>query len=176
MDADGAHVSRLKEAETCGSSCSAGATSRAATMGWGRCCCAGSKRRALTDVATVEDYQLQIEHALDLEGAELALFVDAARGGAGALRVLEISARDGHAHTTHALAPEAVLDVFQRVRSRAPPPAFTLAVRGESFELGEPLSADGGERLEAAWRFIGELMRSPSAEAWRAFARARPVD
>ena len=128
------------------------------------------------DVATVEDYQLQIEHALDLEGAELALFVDAARAGPAPFAFVEISARDVTVHTTHALAPEAVLDVFQRVQSRAPPPAFTLAVRGERFELGEPLSPDGGERLEAAWRFIGELMRSPSAEAWRTFARARPVD
>ena len=109
-------------------------------MGWGRCCCAGSKRRALTDVATVEDYQLQIEHALDLEGAELALFVDAARAGPAPFAFVEISAHDVTVHTTHALAPEAVLDVFQRVQSRAPPPAFTLAVRGESFELGEPLS------------------------------------
>jgi hypothetical protein len=128
------------------------------------------------DVATVEDYQLQIEHALDLDGAELALFVDAGRGGPSPFAFTEIFAHDGHAHTTHALAPEAVLEVFRRVRSRAPPPAFALAVRGESFELGQPLSVDGAQRLEAAWRFIGELMRSPSAEAWRAFAGAQPVD
>ena len=119
---------------------------------------------------------MQIEHALDLDGAELALFVDAARGGPSPFAFAEIYAQTGHAHTTHALAPEAVLEVFQRVRSRAPPPAFALAVRGESFELGEPLSADGAERLEAAWRFIGELMRSRSAAAWRTFAGARPVD
>ena len=131
---------------------------------------------SFADVATVEDYQLQIEHALDLDGAELALFVDAARAGPAPFAFAEIFAQDGHAHTTHALAPEAVLDVYRRVRSRALPPAFTLAVRGESFELGEPLSADGAERLEAAWHFIGELMRSPSAAAWRALAGAQSMD
>ena len=29
------------------------------------------------DVTTIEDFQLQIEHALDLEGADMALFLDA---------------------------------------------------------------------------------------------------
>jgi hydrogenase maturation protease len=128
------------------------------------------------DVATVEDYQLQIEHALDLEGAELALFVDATRAGPAPFAFAEIFADESCAHTTHALAPQAVLDVFRRVRSLAPPPAFALAVRGERFELGEPLSADAAERLEAAWSFIGELMRAPSAAGWRALARAQPAD
>ena len=32
------------------------------------------------EVTTIEDFQLQIEHALDLEGAEAALFLDAGKG------------------------------------------------------------------------------------------------
>ena len=54
-------------------------------------------------------------------------------------------------HTTHALAPEAVLDVYVRALGKAPPAAFTLCVRGEQFELGQGLSAEASERLEAAW-------------------------
>ena len=33
------------------------------------------------DVALVEDFQLQVEHALDLEDRDLALFIDAAETG-----------------------------------------------------------------------------------------------
>ena len=73
-------------------------------------------------------------------------------------------------HTTHALSPEAVLDVYARSLQRPPPPAFTLCVRGETFELGEGLSAAACDRLEEAWRFAERLMASPSLDAWRGAA------
>ena len=128
---------------------------------------------AFADVVAVEDYQLQIEHALDLDGADLALFVDAARTGGAPFDFSETLPRADLTHSTHALPPEAVLDVFKRLNQRDPPPAFTLAVRGENFELGEGLSAAGAERLEAAWGFVEGLMRERSVEAWRAKAVAR---
>ena len=36
-------------------------------------------RAAWPDVHAIEDFQLQIEHALDLDGADLALFLDAGK-------------------------------------------------------------------------------------------------
>ncbi len=64
-----------------------------------------------------------------------------------------------------------MLDVYAQVRGEAPPPAFALCVRGESFELGEGLSRDGVERLEAAWKFVQTLMAECSVEAWDKLAR-----
>ena len=75
-------------------------------------------------------------------------------------------------HTTHALAPEAVLDVYARSLGRTPPPSFTLCMPGERFELGEGLSEEARGRLEAAWTFVQGLMREPTVEAWRSAARA----
>lgn len=118
-------------------------------------------------VATIEDYQLQIEHALDLDGADMALFLDAGRGTPAPFSFREIFPRRDVSHTTHALSPEAVLDVYARSLQRAPPAAFTLCVRGESFELGEGLSEPARGRLEEAWRFAEHLMTSPSLDAWR---------
>ena len=69
-------------------------------------------------------------------------------------RFIEIGPERGASHTTHALAPEAVLDVYARSLRRPPPPAFTLCMRGERFELGEGLSTEASERLEAAWAFF----------------------
>ena len=51
-----------------------------------------------------------------------------------------------------------MLDVYARSLRRPPPPAFTLSMRGERFELGEGLSAEARERLEAAWAFVQGLM------------------
>jgi len=118
------------------------------------------------DTATVEDYQLQIEHALDLDDRDCALFIDAGKTCAAPFSFHAVAPRRGMTHTTHALAPEAVLDVYAQVKERAPPPAFVLLVRGESFELGEGLSPSGAERLEAAWVFVQMLMQERSVAAW----------
>jgi hydrogenase maturation protease len=122
---------------------------------------------AWPDVVAIEDYQLQIEHALDLEGADCALFIDAGKGTKTPFTFQEIAPRTDIAHTTHALAPEAVLAVFARIKKAPPPPAFVLCVRGESFELGEGLSKDGKARLEAAWNFLSGLLQERSLAAWR---------
>jgi hydrogenase maturation protease len=124
-------------------------------------------RAAWPGVHTIEDFQLQIEHALDLEGADLALFVDAGRDTPGPFKFAEIGPAAAATPTTHALPPEAVLDVHARALGRPPPPAFTLCIRGERFELGEGLSPEAGERLEAAWAFVQDLMGDISVEGWR---------
>ena len=139
--------------------------------GWGRSCWRGSPRAGWPDVTTIEDFQLQIEHALDLDGAEAALFLDAGRDTPAPFAFAEIAPRRGGTHTTHAIAPEAVLDVYARTLGKTPPPSFTLCVRGERFELGEGLSAEAAERLEAAWAFLQGLMRERTVEAWRRAAR-----
>ncbi|OIQ97144.1 hypothetical protein GALL_208440 [mine drainage metagenome] len=104
----------------------------------------------------VEDFQLQIEHALDLDGADLALFLDAGTGTPAPFLFSEIAASGqlGHSHTSHALSPQAVLDVFITIRHRPPPPAFLLCPRGARFELGEPLSPEGEHNLDQAWNFL----------------------
>jgi hydrogenase maturation protease len=133
-------------------------------------------RAAWPEVHTIEDFQLQIEHALDLDGADLALFLDAGRNTPAPFVFAEIGPVPGAAPTTHALAPEAVLDVHTRALGKQAPPAFTLCVRGERFELGQGLSPEASERLEAAWGFVKELMRDRTLAAWRRAANASRSD
>jgi len=115
----------------------------------------------------IEDFQLQIEHALDLQGADLALFIDAGKDTPAPFSFGEILPQDGLTHTTHALSPDSVLAVYRKVTGKTPPPAFLLCVRGESFELGEGLSADGAARLEAAWDFLKRLKQAPTPDGFR---------
>jgi hydrogenase maturation protease len=124
--------------------------------------------RGYADVETVEDYQLQIEHALDLQGCDAALFVDASRDAAP-LSFHEIFPQSARTPTTHALSPQAVLDVYAKVVGR-PPPAFVLAMRGENFGLGEGLSPVGAASLAAAQAFSEVLLAAPRLETWRARA------
>jgi hydrogenase maturation protease len=119
------------------------------------------------NVTTVEDFQLQIEHALDLDGADAALFLDAGKGTPAPFTFNEIAARRDGSHTTHVLSPQAVLDVYQRSLGKVPPPSFFLCMRGEGFELGEGLSAEAAERLEAAWEFLQRLLQDRSVDTWR---------
>jgi hydrogenase maturation protease len=128
-------------------------------------------RASLEDVETIEDFQLQIEHALDLEGADLALFLDAGKDTPAPFAFAEIFARRDDSALTHALSPQAVLEVFARTVGRAPPPAFLLCVRGERFELGEGLSDPVRPRLDAACDFVDRLLRERSPETWRLAAR-----
>lgn len=109
-------------------------------------------------VEVITDYQLQIEHALDLEGRERVVFVDAAVGIRVACELRPVRPQDDFRHTTHALSPPAVLATWVRVQRRPPPEAWSLAVRGESFELGEGLSPGAARNLEAAWGVLGSLL------------------
>jgi hydrogenase maturation protease len=117
----------------------------------------------------LEDFQLQVEHALDLEGRALALFIDAGTGTPAPYSFRRIGPVAGYGHTTHALVPEAVLQVYLQTQGVEPPPAFLLCVRGESFELGEGLSPEAGRYLESALELLGRLARAPNAEAWGRF-------
>ena len=117
-------------------------------------------------VELIEDFQLQIEHALDLQGRELALFIDAGANTPAPYTFQRIAPATGIAHTTHELPPEAVLQVYRQTESAEPPPAFVLCVRGEKFDLGEPLTAAASAHVAAAFDLLVRLFRQPALAAW----------
>ncbi len=112
----------------------------------------------LPDVEVITDFQLAPEHAMDLVGRARVIFVDAGKDTPDPYELRRVEARDDFTYTSHAMSPEAVLATYVRVTGAAPPEAWVLCVRGESFELGEALSEAAAERLEAATR---ELSDSP---------------
>ena len=113
---------------------------------------------ALPGVEVIVDFQLQVEHALDLEGRRFVVFVDAALGTQAPCEIRQVMPARDASHTSHALSPAAVLETFERVTGRAAPEARVLAVSGESFELGAPLSPNARANLESAWRTLKELL------------------
>jgi hydrogenase maturation protease len=117
---------------------------------------------ALPGVEVIIEFQLQVENALDLVGRDRVIFVDAGTKTPAPFEFRPAGAAAEFLHTSHALAPEAVLATYLRVTGTAPPESWVLCVRGESFELGEPLSAGAAVNVEAAWR---ELRRRVGAES-----------
>ncbi len=122
---------------------------------------------ALPGVEVITEFQLQVENALDLEGRERVIFVDAGVGTDGPFELREARAAAEFLHTSHALSPEAVLATYVRVQGDAPPPCTILCVRGESFELGEGLSRAATDNLRAAARVLLDLCRPQPAHAER---------
>ena len=119
-------------------------------------------------VEAVADFQLQIEHALDLQEKDLALFLDADAGCTPPFALRCVLPDQDASYSTHELSPEAVLQVCREVSGQEPPPAYILSVRGERFELGEPLSAAATRNLDEAWAFLQQLLLDGRSEGWKA--------
>jgi hydrogenase maturation protease len=118
----------------------------------------------LPGVECLTDFQLQVEHALDLRGRRAVLFVDASVSATAPFDVSEIEARADASFSSHALSPQAVLQVYAEIDDEAPPPSLLLAIRGHRFELGEPLSSAAKTHLDAATAWAHEwLMKSVAA-------------
>ena len=111
-----------------------------------------AERLAALDLPGVEcltDFQLQIEHALDLQGRQRVLFVDAALDGSAPFAVSALTPRRDASFTSHAMSPAAILQVYAECEG-PPPPAWQLAIRGQDWELGQPPSAVALQGLEQA--------------------------
>ena len=120
----------------------------------------------LEHIEILSDFQLQIEHALDLESRSLVLFIDASVSGIHAYDFVRLQANRDVSYSTHAMSPSAVLDVYQTITKQPPPPCFLLTIKAESLELGEGLSPQAQENLAQAGLFALHLLQHASFEYW----------
>jgi hydrogenase maturation protease len=120
----------------------------------------------LDAIEILSDFQLQIEHALDLENRDLVMFVDASVACDNAFDFTVLEPSRDKSYTTHAMSPAAVLDVYQSIKMQTPPPCFLLSIKAEKFELGEGLSAGAENNLGKACAFAGHLLSAPDVDYW----------
>ena len=118
-------------------------------------------------IEILSDFQLQVEHALDLENRKLVLFIDASVSCKTAYDFYELQALKDKSYSTHAMSPAAVLQVYQTIKKHPPPPAFLLSIQGLSFELGEDLSPQAENNLHQAVQFAEHLLENSELEFWR---------
>lgn len=115
-------------------------------------------------VEVILDFQLNIEHALDLVGRRRVLFIDARASGEVGARIDPVRAQADSSYSTHAVSPQGLLEVHARVIGGRMPQAEILSVRGESFELGAPLTPAASEGLAAAWQVLLAWLDTALAE------------
>lgn len=103
----------------------------------------------LPDVECLTDFQLQVEHALDLKGRGRVLFVDASVDAA-TISATRIEPKRDATFSSHAMSPQSVMQTYLDIEGSPPPPCWLLAIGARTFELGEPLSEDAAANLDAA--------------------------
>lgn len=109
---------------------------------------------ALENVDLLTDFQLQIEHATDLEDRDYILFVDAGVSCEEPFELSELEIRRDDSFTTHAMSPSSVLSVYQQINRRPPPPAYLLTIRAYEFGLGKQMSDAARKNLQEAFEFL----------------------
>lgn len=114
----------------------------------------------------ITDFQLQIEHALDLVNRELVLFVDASVSCDRAFSFTRLVAEKDKSYTTHAMSPSSVLKVYQDIEHHPPPPCFLLSIQALNFELGTDLSSQAQRNLNDAIIFTQDLLVNPKLSYW----------
>ncbi len=119
-----------------------------------------------THCNVLTDFQLQIEHAIDLEDRKRVLFVDASVSVPAPFGFSKLRAEPDSSYTTHAMSPASLLAVFKQVNGQEPPPSFLLSVRGYEFGLGAPVSGAANRNTALAFSFIEELLEHGSTEEW----------
>jgi hydrogenase maturation protease len=112
------------------------------------------KTGELADVEVFTDFQLQIEHAVDLEDRQTILFVDAGISCAEPYEITKLQAVRDDSFTTHAMSPASVLAVYKQVNRCEPPPAYLLTIRAYEFGLGLEMSDRARANLQKAFEHI----------------------
>jgi hypothetical protein len=79
--------------------------------------------------------------------------VDASLSAASPFSFQRVYPSRDQSFTSHSMSPAAVLEACRQTLGE-PPEAWALGIRGERFELGDPLSPGAALHLRAALRFF----------------------
>ena len=121
-------------------------------------------------LSVIEDHQLNIEHVTDLDSDGAALFIDASVEITEGYRLQRIGPDDDGNFSTHAISPQALLNVFERATGQPAPESWLLHVAARDFELGSPPGDVATAAIEAADQFLQDLLERPTSQ-WRSCLR-----
>lgn len=120
------------------------------------------------DVRIVEDHQLNIEHVTDLSRDGLALFLDASVAIPSGCRLSRVWPVSDSNFSTHAISPQALLNVYEQTMKQQAPDAWLLHVAAREFELGEGIGNIAAQAIDEAAQLLKALVACPP-EGWREF-------
>lgn len=112
----------------------------------------------LENVELQTEFQLHIEHALDLEQREFVLFIDASADCREPFELRRLQPEKDDSYTTHSMSPSSILAVYRQINHCEPPQSWLLTIRAYEFGLGKALSEKARNNLFLAHQF---LLRHP---------------
>ncbi len=104
------------------------------------------------------DYQLQIEHALDMQQRQLVVFIDASLSATAPFDYSRLEPCRDNSYTSHAMSPSALLAVYEQVCDDPLPDAYLLGIPAYQFDLGTSITAQARKHLGKARDFVRELL------------------
>ncbi|MEO0703455.1 MAG: hydrogenase maturation protease [Pseudomonadota bacterium] len=121
--------------------------------------------QALPGVTVISDFQLKVEHSVDVAGADRTVFLDAAIDTPAPFEFHEIAAAAHIDISSHRVRPETVVALAKQHFGTVGP-VYVMAIRGVAFEVfSEDLSAEAAENLSAAEPFLVDwLGRTATSE------------
>ena len=117
----------------------------------------------LPNLTAFDNYQLNIEDAMDVASHDIVWFIDAAKTGQSPYSVRAISPSSTIEFTSHIVRPEAILAIARQCYGAAPQ-AFLLAIRGYEFEFIEALTPGAKDNLHAALGMLTDRIRTLQAQ------------
>ncbi len=114
------------------------------------------------NITAYDNYQLNIEDALEVAEHDVVWFVDAAKAGLSPYDVRDLSAASSIEFTSHVVRPEAILAIARQYYGKSPQ-AFLLAIRGYQFEFVEELTAGAVDNLRVALTMLTDKIRASYA-------------
>jgi hydrogenase maturation protease len=112
----------------------------------------------LPNVTAYDNYQLNIEDALEVAAHDTVWFVDASTAGAAPYAVSVLAPVGKVEFTSHIMHPQTILAIAQQCYGKAPA-AFLLGIRGYQFEFIEALTPAATENLGAAVAMLTDQIR-----------------
>ncbi|SHH86648.1 hydrogenase maturation protease [Marivita hallyeonensis] len=104
-----------------------------------------AEAQALPGLTVISDFQLKVEHAIQISEASQVIFVDACIGADRPVTLEPLAPSPSARIDSHSLHPSTVLGLTQLLFD-ATPPAFILAIAGTSFEMLHDGLSDTAQR------------------------------
>jgi hydrogenase maturation protease len=126
--------------------------------GLGPAAAAGIDLLGWPNLTAYDNYQLNIEDAIDVAKHDIVWFVDAAKIGPAPYAVHDVSPACTIEFTSHLVRPETILAIARQCYGGSPQ-AFLLAIRGYDFEFIEALTPAATDNLSAALAMLMDRLR-----------------
>jgi hydrogenase maturation protease len=117
-------------------------------------------------VRYLTDYQIQVEHILDMQDCERVLLIDAHQALDTPFTFEAVNPLLETNYTTHGMSPSTLLYTYEKTLGESPPSSYLLALRGQEFELGSELSYSAKNDLELALEFCNHIFEQDDFSCW----------